>query len=429
MYYSWIVSQEGSRQTYAVPHAFQRIGGLRLLCTDVWCRRGRNWLLRGPKAMRAWATRYHPDIPSSQVVSFDSAAVLRLTGLKLRKRGISAHELGNFYISFGQWFANQVRRQMTKLEFDRERDCFFGFDTNCLETLEFLKDRGVFTVVDQVDPGQVEEDLVQEEAARWPGWEKVPGRMPEAYLQRRRAEWQLADVVLVNSEWSRDALARQGVASERIIVIPLATDLHHFSPESPVSPVGTLKVVWLGSLILRKGIQYLVEAARLLEHKDIEFLLAGPVGISPDAVKTFPRNMKLLGRITRDQLDDVYRQGHLFVLPTISDGFAITQLEAMAHGLPVVTTPNCGRVVTDGVDGLIVPARDSQALALALSRLNADRKLVTEMSRQALQTVKRFDLPSNALMINREVARIRDGRPASPENAAVSQLTEPIVAR
>jgi glycosyltransferase involved in cell wall biosynthesis len=86
-------------------------------------------------------------------------------------------------------------------------------------------------------------------------------------------------------------------------------------------------------------------------------------------------------------------------LPTISDGFAITQLEAMAHGLPVITTPNCGQVVTDGVDGFIVPVRDSQALADAIARLDGDRPLLRTMSANTLLTVQKYDLPSNARLI------------------------------
>jgi len=104
-----------------------------------------------------------------------------------------------------------------------------------------------------------------------------------------------------------------------------------------------------------------VEAARLLQSDNIEFLLAGPLYISGEAVRSFPANIKILGRVTRDKLGEVYSQAHVFVLADhFSDGFAVTQLEAMAHGLPVVVTPNCGRVVTDGVDGLVVPARDSR---------------------------------------------------------------------
>jgi glycosyltransferase involved in cell wall biosynthesis len=171
-----------------------------------------------------------------------------------------------------------------------------------------------------------------------------------------------------------------------------------------------LKVIWLGNVILRKGIQYLVEAAKALVSEDIEFILAGPLGISDQAIRTFPANIKILGRVTRDRLDQVYKQGHVFVLPTISDGFAITQLEAMAHGLPVITTPNCGRVVTDGVEGLIVPPRDSAALSEAILRLCRDRELLREMSRNALATVKHYDLPSNALLIDLEVGRLKRER-------------------
>jgi glycosyltransferase involved in cell wall biosynthesis len=233
-----------------------------------------------------------------------------------------------------------------------------------------------------------------------------------------QAEWKLADLVLVNSEWSREALVKQGVASERIVVVPLAIDLHDGVVGQAVNPHGRLKVIWLGSVILRKGIQYLVEAARRLSGEDVEFIVAGPIGISQDALDTFPPNMKVVGRITRDQLGRVYKQGHVFVLPTISDGFAITQLEAMRHGLVVVATPNCGRVVTDGLDGLIVPTRDGMALAAALSRLNADRQLLLGMSRAALETVKRYDLQANGRLINLEAKRFLNTAPPGPESAA-----------
>ena len=219
--------------------------------------------------------------------------------------------------------------------------------------------------------------------------------------------------MLVNSDWSRQALIQQGVSGGKIIVVPLAIDLSNNHFAQPVEARETLKVLWLGNVIVSKGIQYLVEAARLLEGRDIEFLLAGPVGIEEHIVRKFPRNMKMLGRVTRDKLGEVYRQAHVFVLPTISDGFAVTQLEGMAHGLPVVTTPNCGRVVTDGVDGLVVPARDSRSLADALARLESNRKMVREMSRNALITVRKYDLPSNARMMQvfAKSARFQQGFP------------------
>jgi glycosyltransferase involved in cell wall biosynthesis len=396
----WIVSQEGTRQTYAIPLAFHRLGVLRKFYADIWCRRGRSLLRHGPAGARALATHFNPEIPPELVVDFNPAAILDRIALSLRRGNASPAELAGRYCRYGEWFANQVRNHLERQELDPDLDCFFGFNTNCLETLGTLRQRKILTVVDQIDPGVIEEDMVIAECERWPGWAKAPGRMPKSYWDRIRAEWELADLVLVNSEWSLEALVQQGVPRQKLIVVPLAIDLQHEHRFEPVQAKGILKVLWLGSVILRKGIPYLVEAARKLQDKNIEFLLAGPLGVSPKVVEAFPSNMKWLGRVTRDQLSGIYAQAQVFVLPTVSDGFAITQLEAMGHGLPVVTTPNCGRVVTDGVDGFIVPARDSQALADALAKFNDDRKLLQAMSNNALETVKNFDLPSNAKLIN-----------------------------
>lgn len=407
----WLVAQEGSRESYAVPVAFNRLRMLRQLYVDIWCRHGRSVLRQGTKGARALATRFHPEIPSELVVSFSPAAVLTRALDHFRKQRLSPARLAEVYNQFGGWFASKVSAHLRAIELDSEKDMFFGFNTNCLEALEHLKQRNIFTIVDQVDPGRVEEDMVLEEAERWPGWAGVNGRMPQSYWDRLKAEWDLADLVLVNSEWSAQALIKQGVSARKIVVVPLAIDLAHDPIFEPINPRGPLKVLWLGSIILRKGIQYLVEAARILQGHNIEFLLAGPLGISEEVVRKFPPNIKVLGRITRDQLTGVYKQAHVFVLPTISDGFAITQLEAMAHGLPVIATLNCGRVVTEGVDGLLVPARDSAALAEAIARLEGKRELLREMSEQALLKVSQYDLPSNARMIHELALNHRRGQP------------------
>jgi glycosyltransferase involved in cell wall biosynthesis len=357
--------------------------------------------------MRALATRFHPDIPSDRVVSFGFAAILDRARQHFIGGRFSPTRRGDAYCRFGKWFAEKTRRHLERLDLDPEIDHFFGYNTNCLETIEMLKERGIFSVVDQVDPGLVEEQMIIEESERWPGWARVPGRLPQSYWDRLLAEWSLADLVLVNSEWSAEALSAQGVARDKIIIVPLAIDLSRNESLEPVRAENPLKVLWLGSVILRKGIQYLVQAARKLQKHRIEFLIAGPVGISEKALGSFPANMKILGRVTRDLLSEVYRQAHVFVLPTVSDGFAITQLEAMAHGLPVIATHNCGRVVTDGVDGFILPVRDSEALASRLAQLAANPCLVRTMSANALLKAKQYDLPSNVRLVDELVQEHR----------------------
>jgi len=86
----------------------------------------------------------------------------------------------------------------------------------------------------------------------------------------------------------------------------------------------------------------------MLEGQDIHFDIVGPIGIARDIVDSAPSNITFCGSVSRDLAADYYRKADVFVLPTLSDGFAITQLEAMAYGLPVITTPHCGKVVTEG---------------------------------------------------------------------------------
>src|SRR5215469_10691538 len=257
--FRWIVAQEGSRESYAVPLAFHRLNLLRLFYVDTWCRRGRSLLKRGPKGCRALATHFDASLPPEQVVSFNVPVILSRTLFHFRKNRLTPAQLSDEYCRFGEKFACLVREHLRRQDVSPENDMFFGFNTNCLETLEYLREKRVFTVVDQVDPGKVEEDLCLEEAKRWPGWSKTPGRMPQGYWDRLHAEWNAADLVLVNSDWSAKALIFQGVPSEKIIVVPLAIDFKTDFGEEPIKPEGTLKVLWLGSIILRKGIQYLIE--------------------------------------------------------------------------------------------------------------------------------------------------------------------------
>jgi glycosyltransferase involved in cell wall biosynthesis len=158
------------------------------------------------------------------------------------------------------------------------------------------------------------------------------------------------------------------------------------------SAFSPLRVLFLGQVILRKGIQYLIEAARKLVNENIRFDIVGPVGISEEAVASAPKNMKFHGRANRTAAAGWYQQADLFVLPTLSDGFALTQLEAMAHGLPVITTPCCGEVVSNGADGFIIPPRDVNALAVAFQRYLNEPRLLQSQRATALEKSRRFSL-------------------------------------
>lgn len=336
-------------------------------------------------------SRYHSDLSDAEVFSFNKSAVLNALHQKLSR------ELDPYsdFLRVGSRFGRQVRSLMRRRKEQHWKNTvFFGYDTGFLEAAAWAKDRGAACVVCQMDPSRTEVELVREESRRWPNWARQGIDVPEDYFAWRKTEWALADAVMVNSRWSREALIQQGVAPGKIAVVPLAY-------ESPVETAffpktkeenDKLNVLFLGQVNIRKGIPYLIEAARLLQRAPVTIDVVGPIDIQDQHVVKAPANIRFHGPVPRGRVEDFYKKADVFVLPTISDGFAITQLEAMAHGLPVIATPNCGEVVTDGMDGFIVPPRDAASLARSFQTLVEDPERLEAMQEEALRTVKKFSL-------------------------------------
>jgi glycosyl transferase family 1 len=386
---NWIVSQIGSRERYAVPRAFEARGHLEHFFTDIWLKRGRGLLKRLPRG-DALAHRFHSALPAQRVTGFNFFGIDAATRGMRRRGARTREEQYSEYIRIGEGFGRRVADQLSRMELDAARTAAFLFTTGALETCEHLKKRGIPIVADQLDPGRVDEEMIAQEIERWPGWEEFPGKIPEAYYARLAREWELSDIVLVNSNWSKSALLKDGVDEQKVIVVPLCYEQGSLPvvERQPAADSKPLTVLWLGQIVLRKGIPYLFEAAKKLSATNIRFVVAGRIGISEEALAAAPANLTVLGKITHGEAAKHFAEADVFVLPTISDGFALTQLEAMSFGLPVITTPNCGDVVTNGVDGFIVPPRDADALAEAISKLDKDRELLRQMQAKAMESVK-----------------------------------------
>ncbi len=390
---SWICAQLGAREHYAVARALHQSERLGALYTDFWA--GAAWrsnlVGRGLGPVRSLAARYHGELADAPVVSWNLRALFVEASNRLFAGREGAAEKYKRYVQTGSRFAYAVRDALRRQNDLLPETIFFAYDTGALETLEWLSERGIHSVLDQMDPSRVEVSIVREEERSWPGWQDGTTDVPEEYFQRREREWALADRVMVNSEFSKRALLAQGVPPEKLVVVPLCYEgaRRELSPSSR-NESEPLRVLWLGQVILRKGIQYLLEAARQLVGEKIQFDVVGPIGISPEAVASAPRNVTFHGRARRDQISGWYARADVFVLPTLSDGFALTQLEAMAHGVPVIATPNCGEVVSHEIDGLLVPVRDALALALAIFRYRSSPELLRDHRAAAPVKAGRF---------------------------------------
>jgi glycosyltransferase involved in cell wall biosynthesis len=417
---NWICSQIGAREHYAIPRALHEDGRLATLYTDYWA----GALVRavastsGVGVLRSLAARFDQELATAAICSWNTRSLLS----EMTNRPRNGVNLYPQFVETGSVFAIRMRERLKRRQDLSADSILFAYDTGALEALDYCRSLGVRCILGQIDPNRVEVELVREEEKSWPGWSEQPMDVPEAYFRRREQEWALADIVMVNSDFCREALLKQGVPDAKLAVVPLCFEAGSRPPSFRLCqdsggqaalrpPSSVLRVLFLGQVVLRKGIQYLMEAARILKAENIQFDVVGPIGISEAAVKLAPKNMVFHGRATRDQTANWYQQSDVFVLPTLSDGFALTQLEAMSFGLPVVTTPNCGAVVSDGVDGFIVPPRDAEALARAFQRYLSEPELLASQRPAALEKVKQFSLDHLAANLQALEARLDSRSP------------------
>ena len=133
-----------------------------------------------------------------------------------------------------------------------------------------------------------------------------------------------------------------------------------------------MRVLFLGQVNLRKGVSRLLQAAQTLLDEPVEFWIVGPVQIAKAEAATDNARVKWSGPVTRKETAEKYRAADVFILPTLSDGFAITQLEAQAYGLPFISSKCCGGVVEDGRNGIILEEPSAECIAAAIRDCVAD---------------------------------------------------------
>ena len=388
-----IVAQKGAREHFLAARALHRRGMLEKLIVDWYAPKSplvRRLLSLWPgKRMQAAMAATAVDIPDDLVWTNRLSGLLIKWKQSLSPFGKSPH---------GRALAADIAFTKTVAGLKLPpHDVVFGFSYMSLEVFQMQPRHAVLRVLDQIDPGPVHFRLVAEEKLRFPELSGQARPFPQVYFDRLRQEWELADVIVVNSDWTRESIIAEGVPPDKIEVLPLAFEVgKESSQDTSRTPhggaSGPVRFLWLGQVTLGKGIHYLMEAARLLEGEKIHIDVIGSLGIVPAAIAQAPRNITFHGPVSRDQVSAWYQRADVFVLPTLSDGFALTQLEAMAHGLPVIATPHCGRVVEDGKTGLLVPARDPRALADAMLRFVRSPALAREMGAQCREAVKAYSV-------------------------------------
>lgn len=207
--------------------------------------------------------------------------------------------------------------------------------------------------------------------------------------QRLVAEVATCDRLIAPSGFVKQSYVARGFNPDLIHVIPYGVDLSNFYPAATSQRTdSTFRVICVAQISARKGHIYLLEAWKQLKLTDSELILIG--GLYDEMKSTLEKFSGLftyIPSVPNVELRHYFNRADVFVLPSVEDGFAVVCTEAMACGLPVITTVNTGasEILDHGKDGFVVPIRSPDAIAQYLQLLYNDKNLRLSMSEAALQ--------------------------------------------
>lgn len=326
---------------------------------------------------------------------------------RLEREGIPRDRVRTFPWIHGPWMAarryslmpERLARQIALANsrlFDswvaarlEECDVFIGLSGSSLNAGRVAQNRGGKYICDRGSSHiRYQRAILDEEYGRW-GFRKE--NVDPQSVEREEAEYLQADAVTVPSEFAWRTFIEMGIRPEKVKKIPYGVRLDRFR-KTGEPDAGSFNVLFAGTVSIRKGVPYLLDAFARFKHPLKRLRLAGPV--EPQMQSLFSRfdmrSVEVLGRQPQADLAKWMNGSHVMVLPSIEDGFGLVMAQAMACGTVVIASDNTGGfdLFTNGVEGFTIPIRSPRAICDRLTQLADDSGLRQRMSDEAVKRVQ-----------------------------------------
>jgi glycosyltransferase involved in cell wall biosynthesis len=301
-----------------------------------------------------------------------------------------------FLSTLGSWTTLAFDRYTLSRIAGEECDAFIAISGAGLLTGAEVQRRGGVFVCDRGSTHQrFQTSVMQEEYRRW----KLPPPLSEPHILRREEViYERADAITVPSTVAKRSFVQMGVPAEKVHVIPYGVRLDRFSPAEEPPPSDRFHVLFAGGVSLRKGVPYLLQAFAALRHPHKRLTVVGHM--SDEIRSLLPSlptdDVTFTGSLPQPELARIMARSHVLVLPSVEEGLALVQGQAMACGCPVIATAATGAedLFTDSVEGFILhPARGEDptlALTERMQQLADDPGLQSAMTSAALARVRQI---------------------------------------
>jgi glycosyltransferase involved in cell wall biosynthesis len=288
-------------------------------------------------------------------------------------------------LAFDEWTTRRIAQP------GAECDALIAISGAALKAGRLLQSHGSKYICDRGSThARYQWRLLNEEHQRWRAPLDIYDPRDTA---REEVQYVQADCIVVPSSFAARSFVAEGLPAEKLHVIPYGVRLDSFKPAAESSrPTDTFDVLFVGQVSLRKGVPYLLEAFAQLQHPRKRLRILGPMfpHMKPLLARLPMEHVEVVGAVSRPELVRYLSSSHVMVLPSLEEGLALVQGEAMACGCPVIATPNTGSedLFTDGREGFIVPIRDPQAIAERLQQIADNPALQLQMQAAALERVR-----------------------------------------
>jgi starch synthase len=324
------------------------------------------------------------------------AKITELKGKIFRADYLQTIYLASLKFSFPQQISSQLA-YLAKIEqdyacrkFTTTADIFLFYNGSGLNTCNYAKSKGIITIVEVVNSHvDYQEQLLKEEHEKlnllWQPFHK-------AEKKRRVQEYQLADYILLPSEFVKKSFLDKGFPEEKLLKLPYG--FVNNPQEIVLKEDDFFTILYVGSVSVRKGLRYLIEAFNKVSIPNKKLLIVGSKSkITGIEDLNITSNIEFTGVLKGNDLEMVYKEADVFCLPTIEDGFGLVLGEALSYGLPIITTTNSGGqdIIDDGIEGYIVPIRDSEAIYSKLELLSQDSQILNKMKLAAQRKSSTLD--------------------------------------
>jgi glycosyltransferase involved in cell wall biosynthesis len=377
----------GNANVRAVLDGLDRAGLLEIFYTTVAVQPG-DWPLKlVPAKVRTQLLRRSYRVSHGTVHRAPTREMIRQVANRMHWSQLTAHEVG--------WASvDAVYRDLDRRAAQWARSCrsrisgVYCYEDGALQTFREAAQHGLARVYDlPIAYVGTLRRLLQAEAERWPAWRAtLAGTFDSTEkVARKEEELALADVVMTPSRFVYDSLPAEARAQKACHIVAFG------SPQIP--PTATwpersdkLRVLFVGSMTQRKGLADLFEAVKLLQRSDVELVVLGSLNQPLEFYRQQYADFTYEPPRPHSAVLELMRSCDVLALPSIVEGRALVQQEALACGLPIVVTPNAGGedLVTEGETGFLVPPGSPDSLAEKLAWLADHRALLPEMREQSM---------------------------------------------